>query len=72
MDMWKGIHSSIFDRVKDRSYAAWQDDMMWMWFYFTGGVWFCIYLAAAPRIVVKKLKMKRQEDSVPPNKVKGD
>lgn len=61
MNMWVGISSSLFDRVKDRSYDAWKDDMMWMFFYFTGGVWFCIYLAMAPRIIVKKLKVKGAE-----------
>ena len=67
MDMWEGIYSSIFDRVKDQSFKAWNDDMMWMWFYFTFGVWFCIFLATGPRIVVKAPKIKPENDQIEEN-----
>ena len=56
---WDGIHHSIFARVVDQSYEKWIKELGWMGGYFTGAVWFTLYMAAGPRFEPKPAKPEK-------------
>ena len=48
--MMAGIYSSMHYMIPSQSWADWKDDWFWMFAYFSGGVWVCLFMATAPRL----------------------
>lgn len=58
---WEGISHSIFARVVDQGYDKWIKELGWMGGYFTGAVWFTLYMAMGPRFVPKADKVQKSK-----------
>ena len=54
MDLWDGIYSSLFDRIKSQSMEDWKDELVWQASYFSLGTWVCLYCMSGPRLLIKK------------------
>lgn len=54
LSMYDGVVSSIFDRVRSQKWEQWQDDYKWTFGYFTGAVWYAIFLMTAPRLHLRQ------------------